>query len=250
MTEFKDLFSVQASDYARYRPGYPAELFTYLRTLVKNPRVAWDAGTGNGQAAQELAKFFPRVIATDPSDKQLQSALPKDNITYLCEPAEAPTFTDKVDLITVAQAFHWFRHADFAEAVKKVAAPDCHLVVWSYGKATVTPQIDAAVEVLYTDILENFWEKERRDVENGYQNIALPFTEIPAPKMNLTVHWTREELTGYFKTWSAFQTYLRKGNPEAPVRDALGKILEAFGEGKRTVSWPMNIRVWRVNTDK
>jgi ubiquinone/menaquinone biosynthesis C-methylase UbiE len=68
---FKDHFSKQAADYARFRPRYPREMFEYLGTVARSRALAWDCATGNGQAAVELAEVFGRVIATDASEKQI-----------------------------------------------------------------------------------------------------------------------------------------------------------------------------------
>ncbi|MDZ7343288.1 MAG: SAM-dependent methyltransferase, partial [candidate division KSB1 bacterium] len=64
---FKDHFSTQAVDYAKYRPHYPAAMFEYLATLPPERQTAWDCATGNGQAALGLTPHFERVIATDAS---------------------------------------------------------------------------------------------------------------------------------------------------------------------------------------
>jgi hypothetical protein len=53
---FPDHFSQQSSDYARYRPLYPAQLYEYLASLTPQHDRAWDVGTGNGQAAIGLAR--------------------------------------------------------------------------------------------------------------------------------------------------------------------------------------------------
>src|SRR5947199_10119649 len=68
---FKDHFSRQAADYAIFRPGYPRELFDYLGSIAPGRHLAWDCGTGNGQAAVGLASGFDRVIATDASENQI-----------------------------------------------------------------------------------------------------------------------------------------------------------------------------------
>src|SRR5439155_1152709 len=60
---FKDHFSKQAADYAIFRPSYPQELFVYLGSVAPARQLAWDCGTGNGQAAVGLASVFARVIA-------------------------------------------------------------------------------------------------------------------------------------------------------------------------------------------
>jgi len=56
----KDLFSNQASTYARYRPVYPKELYNYILKFVTEKNMAWDCATGNGQAALALAPYFKK----------------------------------------------------------------------------------------------------------------------------------------------------------------------------------------------
>ena len=113
-TTFKDLFSKQSGDYAKFRPTYPPELFSFLNTIVKEKNYVWDCGTGNGQAAIELAKSFEHVVATDPSEKQILAAVKHPRIVYEVSSAENFESKNSFDLITVAQAFHWFNHARFA----------------------------------------------------------------------------------------------------------------------------------------
>lgn len=245
MNTFKDLFSIQAKDYAKYRPTYPPELFRYLNTLSKQKNKVWDVGTGNGQAAIELAKYFDSVFATDPSEKQIAEAVKAPNITYKVEAAESPS-VESVDLITVAQAFHWFKHDEFALACKRVANPGSHLVVWSYAVCSITPEIDRAVEHLYNGILGPYWEKERKLVENGYSTVVMPFKEITPPKIDMSIEWSYEQFSGYLKTWSALQTYL-KSNSTDKIESAFNDIEAAWGHAKtHQVTWPMNIRIWTL----
>lgn len=97
--------------YARYRPTYPAELFAALYDAAQIQRfdMALDVATGTGQVAQILAKKFAKVIGTDISSTQLAEAVRLPNITYLETPAETLDGVpdSSVDLITVAEAFHW-----------------------------------------------------------------------------------------------------------------------------------------------
>ena len=106
---FKDHFSKQAADYAKFRPGYPHELFVYLGSIAPSRQLAWDCGTGNGQAAVALASVFDRVVATDASEKQIANAQPHERVEYRVAPAENSGIDSRtLDLITVAQALHWF----------------------------------------------------------------------------------------------------------------------------------------------
>ena len=105
----KDLFSQTAVEYATYRPGYPKALMGFLLSKLESRDTAWDCGTGNGQMAKLIAPSFREVCATDISEKQLQQAEARSNIFYSVSPAEDTEFPDDYfDLITVAQAIHWF----------------------------------------------------------------------------------------------------------------------------------------------
>src|SRR5690349_13560631 len=106
---FQDHFSGVAAGYANYRPSYPAELFDYLATLVRPSAMVWDCAAGNGQATVELAKRFSKVIATDASRAQLDAAPRLRNVEFRVAPAEQSGLENRsVELITVAQALHWF----------------------------------------------------------------------------------------------------------------------------------------------
>ncbi len=85
---FKDHFSKQAADYAKFRPRYPRELFEYLSSVAPSRALAWDCATGNGQAAVELAEVFDRVIATDASEEQIANAQSHKIVEYRVAPAE------------------------------------------------------------------------------------------------------------------------------------------------------------------
>src|SRR5436305_13965318 len=94
-------FERSPADYKRYRPSYPQALFTYLGSLPPATGLAWDAGTGNGQAAAGLAGVFRRVIATDASSEQLGEATPHPGITYRVASAEESGLAaSSVDLVT------------------------------------------------------------------------------------------------------------------------------------------------------
>ncbi len=114
----KDNFSNHAADYAKYRPVYPQALYDYLFSLVDSKNYAWDVATGNGQVATQLAQVFSKVLATDLSEKQLKQAVLLTNIEYRVQTAEEDfDETQQFNLITVAQAIHWF---DFKAFYKQV----------------------------------------------------------------------------------------------------------------------------------
>lgn len=247
MSDFKDHFSTQSCDYSRYRPDYPPTLFDWLAAQSPATGLAWDVATGSGQAATALATRFKQVIATDGSSAQLASAVACPNVVYRCETAEHSSLADaSVDLITVAQALHWFDHDAFYREVKRVLKPGGVLAAWAYAIASVDAPCDAVTHWFYEDITGPFWPPERRLVETGYRSIDFPFAEIAAPAMTLQKHWSLSEYLGYMSSWSAVARYRQqRGDDPMPLLEE--RLGAAWGDPqtRRIVSWPLALRAGR-----
>jgi len=213
-------------------------------------RLAIDLGAGNGQATVALASHFRHVVGIEPSDAQRANAARADNVEYRDGSAEMTGVGDATaDLMTVAQAFHWFRPEPFFAEVRRVVRPGGCLALWCYGLTRINPAVDAAVFALYEGLLGPYWEPERRLVENGYAGVTVPFTELPAPSFEMHLDWTLEHLLGYLGTWSALKRYQRdrSGADDRTLDDALAAIAAAWGpEGTRRVTWPLSLRAFRV----
>lgn len=245
---FKDLFSAQASDYAKFRPTYPKELFKYLSSLVESRELCWDCGTGNGQAACELASYFNLVIATDPSPGQLKNAVEHSNVQYFeASASTAPMILDRsVDLVTAAQAFHWFKQDEFFREVARVVRPGGALAFWCYSLAKISPEVNTAIDKLYNGILGPYWEKERLLVEDHFKSVVVPFAEINPPTFSMSATWTFEHLIGYLSTWSALQKYIQV-HSKNPIELVYEDLRRAWGSvDAREVRWDLGMRVSRV----
>ena len=206
----KDLFSKQAQDYAKYRPVYPKELFDYILQFVEEKNIAWDCATGNGQAAFALAPHFKKVIATDISEKQLALAKPHPNIQYQISSAEQTNFPDNYfDLITVAQAYHWFKFAKFEKEVKRVAKRNAVIAVWGYNLfSTNDAAINAVMKKFYTEIVGPFWDAERKYIDNNFSTVPFNFTPLPIKYFFITTEWSKNDVVGYLNSWSAVQHFI------------------------------------------
>jgi len=213
----KDLFSEQADQYAKYRPSYPIEFYEYLNSILSNKNNAWDCGTGNGQVAIELAKFFEKVYATDISQAQLENAIIADNIEYSAQAAESSLFeNDQFDLVIVAQAIHWFNFQEFYKEVKRTGKRNGLICVLGYGKLEISKEIDPIINHFYQKTLSGYWDKERKYIDENYETIPFPFTEIKAPKFANRLHWTLDHLISYLNTWTAVKHYIHQ-NGHNPV---------------------------------
>jgi SAM-dependent methyltransferase len=244
----KNLFSLVAKEYGRYRPDYPSSLFNYVCGHVSRFNVAWDAGTGNGQAAFVLSRYFKRVIAVDASRQQIENAVPGRNIEYLVSSAETTTIQEgTVDLITVAQALHWFDHELFYSEVRRVSHRESIIAAWSYGLFSVNEEIDQTVHYFSTKLIGGFWPRERYYVDNRYKTIPFPFKKINSPEFFIEKGWCLSELAGYLATWSGVQNYRRETGKD-PLERLLKDLESMWGkpDSKKTVRWPLFLLLGRV----
>lgn len=235
-------FSANSSEYAQFRPTYPAELYSFLESLVEQKETAWDCGTGNGQVAGELAKFFKRVEATDISQQQLDNAVKMSNINYSLQPAEKTNFEDNsFDLISVAQAIHWFDFSQFYKEVNRTLKPAGIIAVFGYGLFKSNEQTNELINHFYRKIVGPYWDLERRYLDEEYRSIPFPFEEIQSPDLEMEIHWDLEHLIGYLKTWSAVKHFQKK-HCYNPVDVISGDLRNAFGE-RGVVKLPLFLRV-------
>lgn len=246
---FSDHFGSVSSSYAKFRPTYPADLFAWLASLVPAHDAVWDCACGSGQASVDLAARFTRVIATDASPAQIQSATPHARVEYAHAPAEKSGLPDaSVDLVTVAQALHWFDiDAFFAEA-RRVTKRGGALAVWSYGVPRLAdPNVDALVQTFYSVTVGPYWPPERAIVEAGYHTLPFPFEEIVPPAFAMTAEWPMAQLLGYFASWSATARYVGALGKN-PVREFAEAFAPAWGDPDATctISWPLTLRAGRI----
>lgn len=248
MILFKDHFSSRAADYAAYRPSYPPELAAWLASIAPATDCALDVGCGSGQLALLLADHFPRVIATDPSAQQIASATPHPHIDYRVAPAEASGLPDaSVDLLTAAQAAHWFDLPAFFAEARRLLKPGGAVVLVSYaGMEHRGGPIEPIVERFRLEVLKDYWPPERTIVEDRYRDITMPFPPITTPDLAIELSWPLAALIGYLDTWSAVRA-MEKRVGRRPFDKIVTELATAWGDPAmhRTIRWPLTILAGR-----
>ena len=248
MSDFKDNFSKQANIYAKYRPHYPPELYSYLSSLTKEHELAWDCGTGNGQAAIGLTEFYKKIIATDPSEQQIQNAVPHSNIKYLVEKAENNSIvSNSVDILTIANALHWFDFDVFYKEANRVLKKNGIIAAWAYGIPFISAEVDKVVAHFHYGILDDYWQPENRLVEKEYTTIPFPFQHIEAPSFFSERTMNLVDFIGYLNTWSATQRFMvqHKFNPTEKLFEELKTMWNEHDRKK--ITWKIVLKIGTVS---
>ena len=256
-----NLFLKQAKHYAAARPDYPAELFQFIASKTARHDLAWDVGTGSGQAAVSLAKLYKNVVGTDTSAQQLAYAPALPNVRYAHTPADLPLEgihaavapPGSVDVVTVAQAFHWLDLPRFYAQVRSLLRPHGVLAAWCYTEPRMGAAVDAVFWRLY-DGSQPHWAPNRKMVDDEYRSADFPFDPVDGEThtgpfefstercMNLDDYFT------YIKSWSAYQT--AKDNGVELLDDAtVLDFADAWGgdrEEVKTVRYPIFLRIGKV----
>jgi len=243
-----ELFSSVARAYANFRPVYPAELFAWLARAAPRHEAVWDCGCGSGQASVALADYFSVVHATDVAPEQVAAAKAHPRVRYAVAPAEHSGLADAaVDLVTVAQALHWFDVEVFYAEARRVARPGALLAVWNYPRPQFAdPVLDRRFLDFYNDVVGPYWPPERRHIEANYRTLPFPFEELPHPEFGFELAWNLDQVAGYVSSWSATARYRQaEGRDPVPLlRVALAGIWP--GDAAVALRMPIGLRAARL----
>jgi SAM-dependent methyltransferase len=230
----------RGEQYRQHRPDYPIELFQWLAAQVPSRQRALDLGCGSGQACRKLETLFDQVWGVDISLGQLRAA-PAGRSGYVAARADSLPFpAASLDLITVAQALHWFPLPAFFREAERALRDGGLLAIISYGLCTVRG-LEGLVEHFHDQTLRPWWPPARWRVVSGYRNLKLPWPERhDPPAISLRRQWHWRDMAGYLDTWSALVKAREAGVD--PLASFLPELQARWGEQTREVRWPLQLR--------
>lgn len=244
---FEDHFSAHADAYVQHRPRYPEQLFAWLASVLRERKLAWDVGTGNGQVALALAAHVDRIVATDASADQLAHAAGHDRVEYRNESAGRVSLDGaSVDLITAGAAAHWFDLDGFYREVRRVAKRDAVIALFSYGPNDIARALGPAVRRFHEQVLSEFWPERIQYVHDRYETLPFPFEELPVPPLEVSVAWNLHEVLAFLETWSAAQRYFEERGMRA-TNEVAAELAAEWGDPaqRREIRYPLFVRAGR-----
>lgn len=242
MNDSVQLFSSHSEAYAQFRPTYPPALFAWLASQCAGTEQALDIATGNAQAALPLTGHFEQVFACDASPSQLFATEDWHRVhRFACRAEQLPLKAGQLDLITVAQALHWFATDSFFTEVQRALKPEGLFCAWCYSLLRIEPGLDEIIHRLHGEILDGFWPDGRASVDAGYRDISPPFPLIEVPSFHIEASWSFAQLIGYLSTWSAVKRWQQKHARDL-IADLQPELLQRWGDPmrQRTVRWPLH----------
>ncbi|GAC58532.1 hypothetical protein GOHSU_42_00240 [Gordonia hirsuta DSM 44140 = NBRC 16056] len=245
--ESPNWFLTGSGDYAAHRPTYPPELAVRLADLAPARNLAVDVGCGSGQFTTALAEQFERVLGLDPSADQIAHAALGAGVEYRVAPAEKTGLPDGcADLITVAQAAHWFDLPAFYAEARRIAADGAVLALITYGAVQTDPAVTQRFSAFHDRRIAPYWPPQRRHVDQGYALLEFPFEQIALSLPPIERNWTLTQFLDYLDTWSAVRRADQTG-ARGLVQEARTELAPLWGAGPRPVRWPVTVLAARLN---
>lgn len=238
-------FSDRATDYVRYRPGYPPAIVPaivdglgpYERLLVA------DVGAGTGISARLFAAAGLRVIAIEPGEAMRRAATPDPKVTWMAAKADQIALApDTVDVVVCAQAFHWFSTPAAVDEFARILRPDGRLgIVWnrrSRSDPFTTGYRDAILAVSGES------DVERMAFDPGVVDRTARFTALERHTFPNQQRLDYDGLVGRARSAS----YVPKSGPDGDRLIALLRALyERYADATGTVTLIYETEVYSAN---
>ena len=233
-----------AAAYAAFRPSYPRSVLDVIASFMRahghssaRHSLAVDVACGSGQSTFFLCDAFESVVGIDVSPAQIANARAKcvekpsngAQIEFRVGSAyELPVGTASADLVSCAQAWHWLDPDKFYAEAKRILRPRGCLAVYGYGNVKLENERgQLLVSEFYRSLREGgYWHKERKHIDEEYQDVLLPFSETERHNIIMTSELSLSQFIGYVSTWSGLQTYCQR-HPGSTTLQELQQSLQA-----------------------
>jgi SAM-dependent methyltransferase len=231
-------FDRAAEAYERARPEYPSAAVDWL--LPVDAKTVLDLGAGTGKLTRALAARGLEVFAVDPLPKmleQLRAAVPEATVS-VGTAEDIPLADRSVDVILVAQAWHWVDQDAALPSVARVLKPGGTLgLVWNIRDARV-PWVERLTAVMHPAEGDIFLETGR--IQRG------PFGEIETASFDWSSEFTRDGLLDLIRSRSYFITASQ--SEQASILRGVDDLLDTDPDigGRETWTMPYVTRAFRM----
>jgi SAM-dependent methyltransferase len=251
MREPTERFSDRAEAYAKFRPGYPDDMLRFLETLVAPPAAVADVGSGTGILTRELLKSGYDVWAVEPNEAMRTVA---ERTLAGCAAfrsvngtAEVTTLADRtIDLITCAQAFHWFDRVQTRSEFSRILKSNSWTaLIWNERRDDASP-INRAYDNLLKAMAHDYQNVSHRRV--AVEDIRSFFAPGEV-KLRTLANYQILNLNGFLGRLISSSYVPSLGQPgHQEIVEAAKKLFEAHqASGKITFEYETKVYLGRFN---
>jgi SAM-dependent methyltransferase len=231
-------FGKAASDYVRYRAGFPDELFARLLARgigVRGQRVL-DLGTGTGSLARGFAVRGCEAVGLDASEALVAEAHKLDErsgvrIQYVLATAERTGLdTASFDVVSAGQCWHWFDRVKANREVRRVAKPGGWFVITHFDWLPHPGNVVEATE----ELIQHYNPTWRPGPTTGLHPDWLDdvrrtgFTDVETFSFDVQVSYTHEQWRGRVRAAAGVRASLSPDTVERFDEKLRTTMLERF----------------------
>eukprot|EP01026_Neomeris_dumetosa_P030746 TRINITY_DN2451_c2_g2_i10.p1 TRINITY_DN2451_c2_g2~~TRINITY_DN2451_c2_g2_i10.p1 ORF type:complete len:283 (+),score=24.00 TRINITY_DN2451_c2_g2_i10:36-851(+) len=230
------LFTSSSRTCQEFKPIYPQQLYDIILEYanIRDGYLAVDIATGDGQAANQLADHFTKVIGIDSREDQISSAVPeRANVSFrVADCHRLPLKNESVDLVTVAEGLHWLELGSFYKEVSRVLKPGCAFAAWSHGlyRFRDFPEANDLLNDFTYQFLKDYWDERDMKSLKGYQGMEpVEPTLFDFKKLQLIEESTTtlSNMQKQMAIWSSYVSYKTKnGEGDDPLTKLFGDLKE------------------------
>lgn len=188
----KNRFSKKVGTYVKYRPNYPKNLIEFMEkeSILMDGYIVADVGAGTGKFTELLLLSGYTVFAVEPNSPMLDACkeIYGHHKTLSCvngSSEHTKLVDNSVDLITTAQAFHWFQIEETKKEWERILKPGRFVgLIWNSRKKNTTPFLRQYEQLVmkfgqgYKKMQENFQVEQKIDFlfsKNGYNEFHTEY---------------------------------------------------------------------------
>ncbi|PRT55028.1 putative S-adenosylmethionine-dependent methyltransferase CRG1 [Wickerhamiella sorbophila] len=240
-----------ASRYRSLRPEYPPKFYDFIfEHFSEKPKLAVDVGCGTGQATVEVAKRVVEAIGMDHSKAMVELATDMNQLPNLSfrvgdDHAFATEFApDSVDLVTVAEAAHYFDLENFYKAAHTILKPNGLLVIWGYRNDVIQGEPEATkivAKYCYDPAyLGRYYDEGLKKFDKFYADYKIPndlfrdvlYHQNPATTLSddelleLRRTTSLRDYLAYFRSFSSYQNWFDDHSDATPENDIIAQMTQ------------------------
>lgn len=210
----KPNFGDSKSEYKKYRPTYPKELFELILKsgIIQFYKKAVDLGAGTGISTRFLSNCFEEVYLVEPDAKMLADIeFPINVKVFNCVAEDFYIESEHVEVVTAGNSFYWMDGEVVIKNIYNWLKPNGVFAAYRYNFPQAIPEVQALLDLELQSRWNQFRDKRLIDTEYSLRTVknSQLFSKVTVRKVSNIVNLSAEELVGFLRSTSYGSAYIK-----------------------------------------